>query len=115
MNTNCRIEILGIDGKPLKGEDVKELKEVFKFGNVIKYSVVRSDNDLRVVTGTPQLNFIFNVEKRTIEEEVEFMKKRVMELQKIGWNWFDKRTTEYKLAKAFANGFNTPLIFEEAI
>lgn len=123
MNTH-RIEILNpVTGLPLQGNDVKELKDVFLTGNVVRYYIINNDHNNdhpltfdtrnRIETGTPQLNFIFDIADRSIEEEVTFMKKRIRELQVFSKNWFDKRTKEYKHAISHANGFNTPLLFEE--
>ncbi len=118
MKTNYRIEILGTNNEPLKCNNVKELKEVFLHGNVVKYKVISvnnasADQIKRIEIGTPQLDFRFNSEERSASDEIEFMKTRIRELQKFSKNWFDKRTKEYKYAISFANGFNTPLLFEE--
>lgn len=120
MKTNARIEILNPEtGLRLDCKSVKELKAVFLSSNVISYYIVTNEHPLtieeknRIETGTAQLNFIFNTEERTIDEEVEFMKERIRELKKVAPNWFDKRTREYKYAYSFPNGFNLPLIFNE--
>lgn len=116
----ARIEIMNTEtGIRLDCNSVTELKSVFLCGNVIRYYIVTNERPMtfeqkdRIEIGTPQLNFIFDTENRTIKEEVEFMKLRLRELQKCSHNWFDKRTREYKYAFSFPNGFNTPLLFEE--
>jgi hypothetical protein len=121
MKANSRIEILNPEtGLYLNCKSVKELKSVFLHSNVIRYAVIINDRPLtfevknRIEIGTPALNFIFNNEERSTSDEVSFMKDTIRELQKCSRNWFDKRTKEYKYAFSFANGFNTPLIFEEA-
>ena len=120
MTTNHRIEIINpLTGLRLECKSVQELKDVFNHGNVIYYYVVNNDHPLtfedrnRIEVGTSQLNFIFNINERSIESEIEFMKKCIRDLQKKSKNWFDKRTREYKNAMSSPNGFNTPLIFEE--
>ncbi len=120
MIMKARIEILNPQtGLYLRGDSVKELKSVFLEGNVISYCVITNDNPLtfetkqRIEVGTPQLNFVFDMEERSVADEVEFMKGRVRELKKIAHKWFDKRTREYKYAYSFPNGFTLPLIFEE--
>lgn len=120
MRTNHRIEILNpATGLRLECKNVKELKQVFLSGNVVRYYIVNNDHPLtfeqknRIEIGTPQLNFIFDINERSIDEEVAFLKKRIRELQSYSRDWFDKRTKEYKYAFSHHNGFNTPLIFEE--
>jgi len=116
-----RIEIMNpLTGIRLECKSVKELKEVFLYGNIIRYYIVNNERPVtiedrhRIVIGTAQLNFIFDTEERSINDEVIFMITTIRELQKLCKNWFDKRTKEYKYAFSFANGFNTPLIFEES-
>ena len=120
MKTNVRIEILNpVTGVRLECKNVKELKPVFLYSNIIYYYITTNERCLtfeqknRVEIGTPQLNFVFNADERTIEEEIEFMKKSIIELQKLSINWFDKRTKEYKHAFSFENGFTAPLVFKE--
>lgn len=118
MKTNARIEILGVDNIPLKCADVRELKDLFYKGNVIRYKVVNSndanESELRrIETGTSQLNFRFNTENRDVKDEIEFMIKEIRFLQTKSRNWFDKRTRVYKNSFSFPNGFTTPLIFEQ--
>ena len=120
MKTNVRIEILNPEtGLRLECKNVKELKTVFLNSNIVYYYIITNERSLtfeqknRIEIGTPQLNFVFNANERTIEEEVELMKIRITELQKLSKNWFDKRTKEYKHAFSAKNGFTYPLVFKE--
>ena len=120
MKTNVRIEILNPEtGLRLECKNVKELKPVFLNSNIVYYYIVTNERCLtfeqknRIENGTLQLNFVFNADERTIEEEVELMKIRITELQKLSKNWFDKRTKEYKHAFSAKNGFTYPLVFKE--